>query len=84
MKNNAKELIRQRFIEPTSSPRTNYIGIEIEMPVVSLKGEKTDQSVSASALKEEEAKWYRPFSSFGKSPIARAFRKRSALTSFTR
>ena len=41
-------------------------------------------SASASALKEEEAKWYRPFSSFGKSPIARAFRKRSALTSFTR
>ena len=52
MKNNAKELIRRRFIEPTTSPRTNYIGIEIEMPVVSLKGEKTDQSVSAAALKE--------------------------------
>ena len=52
MKNNAKELIRRRFIEPTTSPRTNYIGIEIEMPVVPLKGEKTDQSVSAAALKE--------------------------------
>ena len=52
MKNNAKELIRQRFIEPTSSPRTNYIGIEIEMPVVPSKGEKTAQSVSAAALKE--------------------------------
>ena len=48
MKNNAKELIRRRFIEPITSPRTNYIGIEIEMPVVSLKGEKTDQSVSAA------------------------------------
>ena len=52
MKNNAKELIRRRFIEPTTSPRTNYIGIEIEMPVVPLKGENTDQSVSAAALKE--------------------------------
>ncbi|MBQ1899090.1 MAG: glutamylcysteine synthetase [Ruminococcus sp.] len=52
MKNNAKELIRRRFIEPTTSPRTNYIGIEIEMPVVPLKGEKTAQSVSAAALKE--------------------------------
>ena len=51
MKNNAKELIRQRYIEPIISPRTNYIGIEIEMPVVPLKGEKTDQSVSAAALK---------------------------------
>ncbi|WP_407382649.1 hypothetical protein [Ruminococcus sp.] len=28
MKNSAKELIRQRFIEPTTSPRTNYIGVE--------------------------------------------------------
>ena len=52
MKNNAKELIRQRFIEPTTSQRTNYIGIEIEMPVVSLKGDKTDHSVSAAALKD--------------------------------
>ena len=52
MKSTAKELIRQHFIEPTTSPRTNYIGIEIEMPVVSLKGEKTDQSVSAAALKD--------------------------------
>lgn len=52
MKNNAKELIRQRFIEPTASPRTNYIGIEIEMPIISLNGEKTDQNVSVAALKD--------------------------------
>lgn len=51
MKNTARELTRRRFIEPTTTPRTSYIGIEIEMPVVSLKGEKTDRSVSAAALK---------------------------------
>ena len=52
MNHHARELIRRRFIEPTMSPRTNYIGIEIEMPVVSLRGEKTDRGVSASALKD--------------------------------
>ena len=52
MTQSARELIRQRFIKPTASPRTNYIGIEIEMPVVSLDGEKTNHNVSAAALKD--------------------------------
>lgn len=52
MNANARELIMERFIEPTMASRTSYIGIEIEMPVVSLRGEKTDRSVSAYALSD--------------------------------
>lgn len=46
----AKELIFERFISPLQKPRANYIGIEIEMPVVNLTGEKTDKAVSIAAV----------------------------------
>ena len=38
MNSTAKDLIRQRFLAPTALPRTNYIGIEIEMPVATADG----------------------------------------------
>ena len=47
---NAQNLIYDRFISPLQKPRSNYIGIEIEMPVVNLSGEKTDKSVSIAAV----------------------------------
>lgn len=49
---NAQKLIYDRFIAPLQKPRTNYIGIEIEMPVVHLGGEKTDKSVTIAAVKK--------------------------------
>ena len=48
----AKELIFDRFIAPLQKPRANYIGIEIEMPIVNLNGEKTDKAVSIAAVKK--------------------------------
>ena len=47
---NAQKLIYDRFIAPLKKPRASYIGIEIEMPVVNLSGEKTDKSVSIAAV----------------------------------
>lgn len=47
---NAQELIYEHFITPIQKPRTSYIGIEIEMPIVNLKGEKTDKAVSIDAV----------------------------------
>ena len=32
-----KEQLYQRYIEPTKRQRENYIGIEIEIPIVNLK-----------------------------------------------
>ena len=49
IKMNAQKLIYDRFIAPLKKPRASYIGIEIEMPVVNLSGEKTDKSVSTAA-----------------------------------
>ena len=49
---NAQNLIYDRFIAPLQKPRANYIGIEIEMPVVNLSGEKTDKTVSITAVKK--------------------------------
>ena len=46
---NAQKLIYDRFIAPLKKPRASYIGIEIEMPVVNLSGEKTDKFVSIAA-----------------------------------
>lgn len=39
----------QKYITPTERKGENYIGIEIEMPVVNLSGEATDFSVTQSA-----------------------------------
>lgn len=49
IKMNAQKMIYDRFIAPLKKPRASYIGIEIEMPVVNLSGEKTDKSVSTAA-----------------------------------
>ena len=46
---NPQEIIFDHFIAPLQKPRASYIGIEIEMPVVNLSGEKTDKSVSTAA-----------------------------------
>ena len=48
----AKELIFERFISPLQKPRANYIGIEIEMPIVNLTGDKTDKAVSIAAVQK--------------------------------
>lgn len=40
---NAQKMIYNRFIAPLKKPRASYIGIEIEMPVVNLSGEKNRQ-----------------------------------------
>ena len=50
MVNSAKELIYDRFITPTRKSRTNYIGIEIEMPIVNLKGTKNDKAFCIDAV----------------------------------
>ena len=50
MVNSAKELIYDRFITPTQKSRTNYIGIEIEMPIVNLKGTKNDKAFCIDAV----------------------------------
>lgn len=38
--------IYDRYIAPTKAQRSNYIGVEIEMPVVNLSGEAADEKVS--------------------------------------
>ena len=48
----ANELIFDRFISSLQKPRANYIGIEIEMPIVNLTGEKTDKAVSIAAVQK--------------------------------
>ncbi|MGN0275840.1 MAG: hypothetical protein ACI4CZ_01470 [Hominisplanchenecus sp.] len=40
-----KEQLYQRYIEPTKRQRENYIGIEIEIPIVNLKKEAVDFAV---------------------------------------
>ena len=51
----ANELIFDRFISPLQKPRANYIGIEIEMPIVHLNSEKTDKAVSIAAVQKANA-----------------------------
>lgn len=51
MNRHAQELIEQRFIAPTKESRPSYIGIEIEMPVVQLAGQKTDKAASIHAFR---------------------------------
>lgn len=47
---NPQEIIFDHFIAPLQKPRASYIGIEIEMPVVNLSGEKTDKAVFIEAV----------------------------------
>lgn len=48
----AKELIYNNFITPLQKPRASYIGIEIEMPIVNLSGEKTEKYVCIDAVEK--------------------------------
>lgn len=48
----AKKLIDDRFIAPLHRPRANYIGIEIEMPIINLTGDKTEKAVSIEAVQK--------------------------------
>lgn len=51
-----KELIRERlyqkYIQPTKKEREDYIGIEIEIPIINLKKESVDYGVVQKITKE--------------------------------
>jgi gamma-glutamylcysteine synthetase len=44
-----KELLYEKYIRPTEGTRDKSIGIEIEMPVVNLRGQATDYQVARGA-----------------------------------
>ena len=46
------EIIFEHFIAPLKKPRCNYIGIEIEMPIVNIGGGKTEKAVCVSAVEK--------------------------------
>ena len=48
-KKKIRECLYQKYITPTERKGEDYIGIEIEMPVVNLSGEATDFSVTQGA-----------------------------------
>lgn len=48
-KEQIREALYQRYIAPTEQKREDYIGIEIEMPVVNLTGKATDFDVTKAA-----------------------------------
>ncbi|MBO4396222.1 MAG: glutamylcysteine synthetase, partial [Eubacterium sp.] len=48
-KKKLRECLYQKYITPTERTGEDYIGIEIEMPVVNLAGEATDFSVTQAA-----------------------------------
>ena len=47
-----KEIIYDRFIKPTEDREDSYIGLEIEMPVINLSGEITDQELSKQTFEK--------------------------------
>ena len=46
MKKEVRQAIYDKYIAPTKIERPDYIGVEIEMPVVNLSGEPVDEAVS--------------------------------------
>ena len=46
MNNDIRKAIYDKYIAPTKKERPDYIGVEIEMPVVNLNGQAVDESVS--------------------------------------
>ena len=46
MKNEIRQAIYDKYIAPTKKVRPDYIGVEIEMPVVNLNGQAVDEAVS--------------------------------------
>lgn len=51
-KEQVKEALYERYIAPTEKKKENYIGIEIEMPVVNLKGGATDFAFTKGVTNE--------------------------------
>ena len=46
MNENIRKAIYDKYIAPTKKERPDYIGVEIEMPVVNLNGQAVDEAVS--------------------------------------
>ena len=46
MKKEVRQAIYDKYIAPTKKERPDYIGVEIEMPVVNLSGQPVDEDVS--------------------------------------
>ena len=46
MNENIRKAIYDKYIAPTKKERPDYIGVEIEMPVVNLSGKAVDEAVS--------------------------------------
>ena len=46
MKNEIRQAIYDKYIAPTKEERPDYIGVEIEMPLVNLNGQAVDEAVS--------------------------------------
>ena len=46
MKKEIRQAIYDKYIAPTKKERPDYIGVEIEMPVVNLSGQAVDEAVS--------------------------------------
>ena len=49
MKKEIRQAIYDKYIAPTKKERPDYIGVEIEMPVVNLNGQAVDEAVSIAA-----------------------------------
>lgn len=48
MKDTIRNAIYEKYITPTRAERPDYIGVEIELPVVNLSGKPVDEAVSIS------------------------------------
>lgn len=52
MDNKIRQAIYDKYIAPTKTKRPDYIGVEIEMPVVNLNGQAVDEAVSISVAEK--------------------------------
>ena len=52
MKENIRNAIYDKYIAPTKKKRPDYIGVEIEMPVVNLYGKPVDEAVSINVAEK--------------------------------
>ena len=52
MKEEIRQAIYDKYIAPTKKERPDYIGVEIEMPVVNLGGQSVDEAVSISVAEK--------------------------------
>lgn len=56
-KNRIKELIYEKYIEPTKAVRSRSVGIEIEMPIVNMCGEPVDEQISLNVAEKFRAQF---------------------------